>query len=513
MKKADYYYDNHSYDNAIVLLQREVQKDPGNLHIILKLANSYFFNNDMRNAVYWYNEFENNYGQFDRQDELYFATALQSSGLYSQAIPRLDSYQKNNQDGDEISEKIWQLQNIQYLLEDSIYFEISNLKCNTEDDEIGPALFGDQLVFSSNRNEFSIIKRIDASTGKSYFSWYSSALEKTESEIEDKKTRDRLNRFAPEIKSRYHMVGISFNKEQDLMVYAKITGNTQNQGTSSKIFFAKKIVNKWIETNSYPYNSESYSISNPAFALQGKRLYFSSDMPGGNGGTDLYYSDLIDGKWSQPANLGEVINSKKNESHPFVYEDKLYFSSDGHPGLGGLDIFYVELEERPLKVINHGYPANTYHDDFGLILDENGSTGYFSSNRDQLKNQGDDIYRIEYKKLTFPININGIISFKKYEIESDRTILVKLSNARIELIDKNNNEVLQVSKTDSFGNFNIEIPYESKFLLRVIEKKLGTAVVSMEIPKNHRDYLNHDIVIVQDLFNSTDTRNMSTDSQ
>ena len=297
------------------------------------------------------------------------------------------------------------------------------------------------------------------------------------------------------------------------MVYAKVTSNKQKDRTTSKLFFANKIGKKWIQISEFPHNSDFYSIRNPVFTSHGKRLYFSSDMPGGYGGMDLFYSDLIGDLWSKPVNLGKEINSKKNEGHPFIFEDRLYFSSDGHPGLGGLDIFHVELGQKPLKIINHGYPANTYYDDFNLILNESGSEGYFCSNRDQHNDRGDDIYKIEYKKLSFPLNVSGIISFKKYELKDERMTLVKLSNASIELIDKQSNEVLEVSKTDEYGNFNIEIPYQSQFLLKVIEKKLGTAIVSMEIPKNHRDYLNHDIVIVQDLFNTSNIKELANDNQ
>ena len=105
--------------------------------------------------------------------------------------------------------------------------------------------------------------------------------------------------------------------------------------------------------------------------------------------------------------------------------------------------------------------------------------------------------------MTFPLRVSGKISFKKIDLVDNGEALIKLSNASIELIDKDSEEIVYESKTDISGNFEIDIPYESKFLLKVKQPELGIAIVSMEIPKNHRDYLNHDIVIVQDLFNIT----------
>jgi len=506
MKKAEFYFENRSYGDAAELFEREIEKRPENNSIRLKLASSYFFNNDMRNAVYWYREYESNGGTFEPENELYYATALHSSGLYKEAIPRLDKYKSSESVAEDFSEKIWQLQNIHYLMEDSIFYVIKSIDCNTTDDEIAPALLGNKLIFSSNRKKFSLIKRVDASTGKSYFSWYKRYLDGTVDSTIEKKNKKAVITFAPEIKSKFHKAGMSFSDDGTTMVYAKVTESSDGHQHSSKLFFGKRMGKKWVETEPFPYNSTQYSLTNPSLAAQGTKLYFTSDMPGGVGGTDIYFSQLLDNAWSKPVNMGSGINTSKNEGHPFAYGERLYFSSDGHPGLGGLDIFHVELNEKPFKIVNHGYPANTYHDDFGLILDITGSEGYLCSNRDQYKDQGDDVYKIEYKKLSFPLNVNGIISFKKYDMKDGRMILTKLSNASIELIDKLSNEVVQVSTTDNFGNFSINIPYESKFLLKVTQNKLGTAVVSMEIPKNHRDYLNHDIVIVQDLFNSSDIK-------
>ena len=502
-KKADAYYQNHKYRNAIVIYEQILEKDPNNTPLILNLANSYFFTNNMKNASRWYREFDKRNGQLTSAEELRFSSSLHASGNYQEAIVRLQRYQERYPEDVEISKKIWQLQNIHFLMEDSLSYHIERLPINSSSDESGPVLYGNSLIFISNRDDVSLIKRVDARNGSQYYSWYASKIINQGSTADEELVYGKSLPFAAEIKSKYHKGSISFNDARDVMIYSKVIGNVVDGEITSKLFFAEKIDSKWSESISFALNNENYSIQYPFLTNNGKKIYFSSNMPGGFGGMDLYYADFIKDAWSKPINLGKEINTSQNEGHPFVYGSILYFSSDGHPGLGGLDLFHVNLDQKPLEVINAGYPVNTFHDDFNLILDESGTAGYFCSNREHALYGGDDIYSIQFKKLTFPLRVSGKISFKKIDLVDNGEALIKLSNASIELIDKDSEEIVYESKTDISGNFEIDIPYESKFLLKVKQPELGIAIVSMEIPKNHRDYLNHDIVIVQDLFNIT----------
>jgi len=506
-KKAEEYYNNHAFEKAIPIYQHLLLKDPGNIELMLKLANCSFLTNNMQNAVSWFNEIEKHNGQFTAEDELRFASALHATGSYDEAIIRLTNYLKQFPDDIEISKKVWQLQNIHFLQEDSLYYQIRRLNINSPNDDIGPAYFGNSLIFVSNRKKVSMINRMDAGDNKPYFTWYSSELVDNDNNFVTPSVHSKL--FAKEIKSKYHKGGIAFSKDEKTMVYALVVGNKSNEQITSKLFFAEQEGKKWHEKTSFPFNNSSYSISHPFLSDNGKRIYFSSDMSGGYGGMDLYYSDYLNGNWAKPVNLGEDINSSQNEGHPFLFNNTLYFSSNGHPGLGGIDIFSVDLATKPLEIVNSGYPVNTFHDDFNLVLDYTGKTGFFCSNREQRLNLGDDIYTVRFTKLTFPLQVRGKISYKKSELEEDKHGLIDLSNASIELVNKESQETVFKSSTDGHGNFTIEIPYESQFLLRVKQNELGVAIVSMEIPKNHQDYLSHDIVIVQDLFNTLQKQNNS----
>jgi outer membrane protein OmpA-like peptidoglycan-associated protein len=147
----------------------------------------------------------------------------------------------------------------------------------------------------------------------------------------------------------------------------------------------------WGNVSELPFNSDNYSCGHPALSPDDTKLYFVSDMPGGFGGTDIYVVEYREGQWSSPVNLGREINTEGNEMFPYMDEfGNLYFSSDGHEGLGGLDVFYVEMREAiPISDIkNLGAPINSEKDDFGFITNGTRSSGYFSSNRK--RGYGDD---------------------------------------------------------------------------------------------------------------------------
>src|SRR5690606_30884883 len=131
----------------------------------------------------------------------------------------------------------------------------------------------------------------------------------------------------------------------------------------------------------------------PSLSPDGMKLFFSSNMPGGYGGRDIYMSEKQGDTWSKPVNLGPEINSEKDEAFPFFHESGvLFFASEGHSGYGGLDLFMLDLSTRTWgKVINLGKPFNTPQDDFGMIVNTEGTSGYFSSNRDGGMGK-DDIY-------------------------------------------------------------------------------------------------------------------------
>jgi tetratricopeptide (TPR) repeat protein len=509
MEKADYLYRAKAYPDALKIYERLVDKDKRDPKIHKKIANTYYKMREMPMAVSSFERYEKEGGQFNQTEILSYARAMQSTGNYEESINLFQKYLDKNPDDREVLKIIWQLENIKYLYEDSVFFKINPLPINTSNDELCPSIYDNSIIFISNRNEVETIKRIDATDNKPFFDWYIS----NRFDQEDKSGYTDVKPFGASIQAKYHKGSICFFPSGDSMIFARIDlGTPSSHSSTSQLFFAKKEGKNWIEYAGFQYNSDEYSIDQPALSEDGNSLYFSSDMPGGYGSMDLYRSDFINGKWSRPYNLGKEINTTQNEKYPFIRDNMLYFTSDGQPGFGGLDIFMAAETGNGFEVSNMGSPVNTRFDDFGFVLDKEGSFGYLASNRYQ-QNNNDNIFEVYISRPNYPLLISGIIRYKNSNLKESLDDLNHLANAKLELIDIFQKEVVGQSVSDDKGYFKLEIPYESQFKLRVSQHKFGVAVVSMEIPKNPEDYLNHEIVIVKELFSNSQLPDYDTLTQ
>ena len=229
-------------------------------------------------------------------------------------------------------------------------------------------------------------------------------------------------------------------------------------------------------------------------------------MKGGFGGSDIYRCEFRNGSWTQPVNLGRQINTSYDEISPFLQAgNTLYFSSNGHAGLGGLDIFKIQQNDSKWgEVVNLGYPINTCADEFGVIVDSMSTHGYFSSNR---KNTGfnDDLYEFDMDLQQYPLTIAGLVHAKENNF-TDSTQLLPFAHARLLLIDNIRNVTIYETSTDEKGNFSIVVPHFSKYRISLIGVDGHEHVVSLEIPKNRKMNSKHEIVIVKDFFQSPETQ-------
>lgn len=281
---------------------------------------------------------------------------------------------------------------------------------NTEALEFSPVLYQNGLVYVSSRYKSG---EVDEKIGETFFELFYSEMDRNGMPT-------KPENFSVEINSQLHEGPVSFNKAGDLMYFTR--SNLENGLTKSdskgrvglKIYEAERGYFDWENVRALSFNSDEYSCVHPSLSADGKRLYFASDMPGGYGGMDLYVVQKLGSHWSKPINLGPEINTDRNEVFPFIHESNmLFFSSNGHRGLGGLDIFMIDLGQRKWgNLINLGRPFNSPNDDLGLILDESGHIGYFASNR----NGGfgkDDIYMFEapdgIKGITLPNDVQATI--------------------------------------------------------------------------------------------------------
>lgn len=211
--------------------------------------------------------------------------------------------------------------------------------------------------------------------------------------------------FSINLNSELHEGPVAFNKNSDQIYFTR--SNMRNglrkadkEGTTClKIFEATKGLNDWENIRELPFNNDNYNMCHPSLSADGNRLYFSSDMPGGKGGYDIYYADRKGTSWSPPVNLGPGINTDKNEVFPFIHSSSqtLFFSSNAHNTIGGLDLFSAKLVNDVFeKAKSLGDPFCSDKDDLGIIMNEEGNSGYFASNRDGGLGH-DDIYWFQIK--------------------------------------------------------------------------------------------------------------------
>ena len=243
--------------------------------------------------------------------------------------------------------------------------------------------------------------------------------------------------------------------------------NRKNGEGSCDIYYSKKEGGKWsaAENIGPPVNSSKWE-SQPSFSSDGRTLYFSSNRPGGQGKSDLWYSKLTpEGRWTLPVNLGDVINTPGFEESPYIHPDNrtLYFASTGHPGYGQKDIFYTKKDEfgNWSAPKNLGYPINTWEEEIGLIVDAKGANAYFSSGRDGGHGKL-DILSFELYDDARPIPVTYMKGIVKNAV-SKRPI-----KARFELIDLQTKEVVARSFSDAKdGGFIVCLPVNRDYALNV----------------------------------------------
>jgi peptidoglycan-associated lipoprotein len=283
-------------------------------------------------------------------------------------------------------------------------FEVTNERpLNTTGQEWGIAFFpDDRILYASTYDESG---RLDTRTGTGYSSIYESTLNRNTGEW-----------TAPvpikgEINTNFYEGFLSFDNENQIGYFMNCGGPKGTRETCD-IYTAKYNAerNTWGEPVIFEINSDRYNIGYPSISEDGLTLYFGSDMPGGHGGYDLYkiMKDPVNGQWGKPENLGPVINTSLNDSYPYIAGNILYFSSFGHPGFGGFDIFYSELKDDGSfsKPINMGSPINSSADDFGFIINKEYSSGFFTSDRPGGVGN-DDIYSFNIISRTF--DLKGLI--------------------------------------------------------------------------------------------------------
>jgi hypothetical protein len=249
-------------------------------------------------------------------------------------------------------------------------------------DEFSPVYYKNGIVFCTNRNRS--LSNHSTSQNKGLFKInYIDTTRKT--------NWRRARLLSKSLKTKMNDGPVTFNSTGDTIYYSRnleVSSNLHDiSGPRNKLgLFSAVLVRKgWTKIRELRINNEWYNVTTPWLSPDGKRLYFASDKPGGYGGSDLYFCNWKNDYWDNPVNLGPVINTRGNEAYPFINPSgELFFSSDGHPGMGGKDIFFSRYADTAwLPPVRLDPPINSQFDDFGIITDTLMSEGYFSSNREK----------------------------------------------------------------------------------------------------------------------------------
>ena len=478
LKKATNYYKNLNYVEAINAYESIARKGIEPQELLENLGNAYYYNADYSLANKWYAKLftaKDAKGKpLNIKPEYYYryAQTLKSTGDYDASDKVMNQFVTLADKND--ARALLFLKNRDYQAEikrNSGRMELTLLKINTRKSEYGTAFYGDNIVYATTKSGF--LKRRSEWTGDNFYTLYEANTDSLQAS-----RKAKLNG----INTKFNESTAAFTKDGNTMYFTRnnfINNEVKTNGDQTvllKIFKATKDKhNKWGDVQEMPFNSNIHSVAHPALSPDGKYIYFTSDMKGTLGASDIYRAPILkSGGYGKPENLGDKINTPGRESFPFISDDNiLYYSSDGFPGLGGLDIFAVKLDEKgnPItKPINIGRPANSADDDFCYVINSKTHIGYLTSNRPEGRGS-DDIYSFyEHTPLRFTCQytLSGVVR--------DEATNEVLPQAKVSLFT-HNNTLVEETTADINGNFSLKYTADCgdiQMLLKVEKDKYNT---------------------------------------
>lgn len=407
--KADKQYDNYQYIEAIETYKKAVDKGYKTVEVLEHLGNAHYFTAQYTEAAKWYGElFGLQETNEDPEYYLRYSLSLKATEDYELANEYLGKYYQAR------GEARPELETYLDIIEGNSWrYEIENLEdLNSDLSDFGTTIYKEELIFSSTRKAPKKKSQVNQWNKQAYSALYSSKPDEEgnfkEPKIFSDKLDSKFNESTPVFTNDGRTVYFTRNN------YLNKRGYDDEKTTLLKIYRATLKDGKWTDITELPFNSDDYTVAHPALSPDNRTLYFSSDMPGGEGDADIWKVTIYgDGTFGTPVNLGTTVNTEGRESFPFVSkENELYYASNGKLGLGGLDIFMSKIADdgKYEEAINVGKPINGPMDDFAFYIDTETNTGFFTSNREDGKGD-DDIYKFtEFRKLICEQAIVGIVT-------------------------------------------------------------------------------------------------------
>jgi outer membrane protein OmpA-like peptidoglycan-associated protein/tetratricopeptide (TPR) repeat protein len=462
LKRADKYFNNFQYSKAIPLYEKGL-KSTGDPVAYANLAYCYKMVKDYANAEKYYAKAVKS-KKTNPVNYYYYGVVLKNDNKPEEAQKQFEAYLEKVPGDKSGGTQVKSCKDVKVWLTQTPLYAVKNAsQLNTPGADFSPVFYNNGIVFTSDRGDLDLVEGHNSSNDKAYLSIFYAEIKKQK---DDSVTYKKAVAFAKSLNSDYHNGPASFSADGNTIAYNRVNKKLKLSGKNftnrPQIYLATKTKkNKFGKPVAFPYNSDAYSVGHPCLSPDGQTLYFSSDMPGGIGGKDIYVCHKEGEGWSKPENLGSGVNTDKDEEFPYIRKDgTLFFSSDGLPGFGGLDIFSAtKTNGKWGDATNQGAPMNGPTDDFGIVFNEDNSKGYFTSDRKGGKGD-DDIY-------SFVVTSKFIRIAGKIMLSQDLKNPAK--NAGVSIQTDDGQEVKR-SKTDNAGFFKFEnLPADKKYIVKLDE--------------------------------------------
>ncbi|MCZ4320316.1 OmpA family protein [Aequorivita viscosa] len=479
IQKANKKFDRYAYIDAREIYLDVVKDGYESAQIFQNLGDTYYFNSEYENAAKWYVKLIKQY-PVETKPEYYYkaAQSLKSLGRNQEADVLLEDYlaeggtafivKTYNDDPDYLKSVVFDSQEI----------DIEKVAVNSPLSDFGPAFYKDNRIIYASAGE-NLNPKFDDWTQEPYLDLF----------IADRDSDGQLRnsvRVGGDVYSELNESTPTFTKDGNTMYFTRnrIIEDKRDYDKSNRfktlrlaIFKATRTgENMWRNIIELPFNSVSYSVAHPTLSPDEKRLYFSSDMPGTLGMSDIWYVDILENdSYGTPVNLGSEVNTGGRDSFPFVSDNNnLYFASDGRSGMGGYDVFVVSLDDtgKATGTVQHlGSPINSAKDDFGFIINEKTGIAYLSSNRGGDRGSADD--EIYLLKKGCNITVKGTV----FDIETEEPI----ADAQVSLLDSNNQLVGQAT-SGLDGSYKFEAGCGIQYSIRGVKEDYKPYETTIKTP-------------------------------
>lgn len=447
-KVADKLYSRYEYVDAAEQYKKLVDNGKGDGYVYKQLADTYYNMFNTTEATTWYAKAT----ETTQDAETYFryAQMLKANGKYEEANKQMGKFAAMAPD--DLRAKSFK-ENPNYvpkILDKTPGYTAKSLEISGDKSDFGAVLSGNTLYFASARNN---ARKNYGWNEEPFLDIYKSTLG-DEGVFSEPTTVSELN-------SKYHDGPVTITADGNTIYFASdsFRENSFEKDKKNKLklgknnlFSATKNGDSWANIKSLPFNSNDYSTSNPSVSADGKTLYFSSDMPGSLGGVDIWKVAINgDGSYGTPENLGKKVNTEGNESFPFIADDNttLYFASSGKQGLGGLDVYQIDLS-KGADAVNMGKPINTEKDDFAFTFNKAKNIGFFSSNR----NGNDDIF-----------GATPICGVDVITLVTNAKTGEKLANAKVSILDDKKN-IISTEMSNAQGEVKYRVECDKVYAIQ-----------------------------------------------